>query len=75
MSKTRTANPQTRGRPAKYPYARWFDGKPHTITQGVHFDCQRHNMEMTIFRAAGSQGLRLDCERVGEESLKIQAKG
>lgn len=46
------------GRPPKYPWDAWLDGKhAYTVEQGVDFDCSTRSFIQILTRTAKSRGM------------------
>ena len=45
------------GRPEKYPWNEWFDGKTRRLQRGVDFSNHPGNFRMTVYQAARRRGV------------------
>lgn len=56
-----------------YPWSDWFDGKPHVLTQGVHFQVGMESFRDQVHIAAQRRGLLADTRKQGEKQLVLLA--
>lgn len=47
-----------RGRPAKYPWDEWADGKVRRLVQGEHFPCSVASFRALVHKTASSRAAR-----------------
>lgn len=60
------------GRPAKYPWKKWFDGERHFIQPGSDFNCSIESMRQQLYARAKRADRKLEVRRYGT-GLTIQA--
>lgn len=63
-----------RGRPPKYDWSRWLDGKQWVLKRGNDFDCSPVSLTTLARTTARKQGKAVKCN-VTEDSVTIQAGG
>lgn len=62
-----------RGRPAKYPWDKWFDGKTRVLEQGVDYEADSpKSFRSTVYSAAKRMGIGIET-RIIDGELHIQA--
>jgi len=47
------------GRPPKYPWDEWTDGKEHTVQYGVDFNCMPESLGVLIRKTARNRGIEV----------------
>lgn len=62
-----------RGRPEKYPWGEWLNGKPWSIERGVDFEQSANNMRSTIYSAAKRRGISVVVHAPTETTLYFRA--
>lgn len=60
------------GRPNKYDWNSWLDGKVWLLEAGTDFDVSPESFRMTAKSAAKSRGGSLKVAKMGEKSLVLQ---
>lgn len=65
----------TRGRPALYPWDKWFDGKIRRLTRGVDFSVSASSLQRAAWAAARVRGLVLLSCVEDENTIVIQNGG
>lgn len=56
----------TRGRPAKYPWGRWLNGRRRTLVKGVDFDCEAYALVLQLRRKAALMDKRVVAKISGD---------
>ena len=64
--------PTTAGRPSKYDWGKWTDGRAWEIKQGKDFTCSCDTVAMTIYQRARREGCKVTIRRVDAGTLAFQ---
>lgn len=61
-----------RGRPESYPWARWMDGRIHTVRHGKQFDSKPKSFARIVQRRAERDGRTVVVRIEGKSVVKFQ---
>lgn len=65
--------PTRRGRPSKYPWDEWVDGKARVAQRGVDFDITTHAFISTLHQAAKARdGVKVRTKTIDDEQVAFQ---
>jgi len=59
------------GRPRKYPWDRWLDGKTRRLIKGKDFKCELATIDDNARKAATARGLRVHVWREPERNAVV----
>lgn len=62
-----------KGRPSKYNWVRWLDGRTHRLQQGRHFSVNERAIISAATHAATRRGLKVRAQRFPDGVVLIQA--
>lgn len=60
------------GRPDKYPYDDWFDGKIREVVSGKDYDCKSTTIYWCLKRAARVRGLSIQVYETNQSRVVFQ---
>lgn len=63
------------GRPPKYPWERWLDGRAKTLTQGKDFDGKTTSVRLMLLQHARTRGLEVRTELHEDRMIRVTFPG
>lgn len=72
LDKQETQHTQARKRYGKYPWDKWFNGRLHTLVQGVDFEIPIETFRISVANTARRKSVLVLTTRKGDNELVIQ---
>lgn len=71
MAEVLTELPGGLGRPSKYPWLDWTDGRAWRIVEGEDFHCSKQSMRRTLYGRAYGTGMKVSV-RMEPDAIAFQ---